>query len=314
VSFYDHGRELTETLARFVGEGLAEGERVVVVATGPHRAALDAALRDHGVNVARERLSGRFVEQDAAELLGTFLRDGTPQPDLFHETVGRLVTEAGSHGDPVRVFGEMVSLLWDQGRIGAAIDLETLWNALSGQTDFSLLCAYPTAGLDGARLGDVRDVCAVHSDLLPPASYADGDPTGSDSGGHFSQVFLPVHEAVVAVRRFVTAALRLWGDDDLVEDAVLVASELATNAVMHASSPFRLSVDRSIGVICLAIQDAASGQAREQSATDDGLSGRGMAIVNALSRRWGCDSLPAGKVVWAELVVGPGRHSSASRA
>jgi hypothetical protein len=82
-----------------------------------------------------------------------------------------------------------------------------------------------------------------------------------------------------------------------------VASELATNAVLHADSPFRVSVDRSIGVVCIAIQDAVEGLAEQQPPSRDEMTGRGMAIVNALSRRWGCDALPAGKVVWAELAA-----------
>jgi hypothetical protein len=43
----------------------------------------------------------------------------------------------------VRVFGEMVSLLWDAGLIDAAVELEVLWNELGVQYPFSLLCAYP---------------------------------------------------------------------------------------------------------------------------------------------------------------------------
>ena len=106
-----------------------------------------------------------------------------------------------------------------------------------------------------------------------------------------------------AVRRFVTGVMRLWREEAVTADAELVASELATNAVLHADSPFRVSVDRSVGVVCIAIQDAVEGIAEQQPPSHDEMTGRGMAIVSALSRRWGCDALPAGKVVWAELAA-----------
>lgn len=303
VSFYDHDRELIDVLARYVGDGLALGERVVVVATAAHRLALDDALAALGVDPDPARRTGYYVALDAAAMLETFMRGEVPDADLFVRHVGRLVSQAGADGTPVRVFGEMVALLWDEGNVTAAMRLEELWNAFAEQAEFTLLCAYPTAGLDGARLSDVRSICAAHSSLQPPPSYSVADAYGDGVSGRFTQVFLPVPEAVLAVRHFVTGVLRLWQEDAVVGDAELVASELATNAVLHADSPFRVSLDRSVGVVCIAIQDTVEGRAEEQPPTHDEMSGRGMTIVSALSRRWGCDALPSGKVVWAELAA-----------
>jgi anti-sigma regulatory factor (Ser/Thr protein kinase) len=303
VSFYDHDRELGDVLARYVAEGLAGGERVVVVATAPHRLALDDALRSYQVDPDGARKTGHYVALDAAAMLETFMRGGVPDADLFDRHVGTVVRHAGADGTPVRVFGEMVALLWGEDNVTGAMRLEELWNALAEQADFSLLCAYPTAGLNGARLADVRSICALHSSLQPPTSYSVGDAYGDGVSGHFSQVFIPVPEAVLAVRHFVTGVLRLWREEAMVPDAELVASELATNAVQHAASPFRVSVDRSIGVVCIAIQDAVDDRAEQQHPSSDEMGGRGMAIVDSLSRRWGCDALVSGKVVWAELVA-----------
>lgn len=301
MHFYDHDRELVEILADFVADGLDLGERVVVVGTGAHRAALDRTLSDRGLDPATLLTDGRYVSLDAAETLNSLLVDGTPDPTRFGSAVRALIATVTAGGSRVRIFGEMVSLLWDHDHIAAAIELETLWNEAMADSDFSLLCAYPTGGLDGARLGDVRDVCALHTELLPPSSYASDDPR-DDVGGYYSQVFIPVPQAVTAVRRFVTGVLRLWHEDDLVADATLVATELASNAISHADSPFRISVDRAVGVVCIAIQDATTTPARRRQAAIDADGGRGMAIVEALSRRWGCDDLIGGKVVWAELV------------
>lgn len=287
-------------MATYVAEGLVLGERVVVVATSAHLAALGVALRD--------RDTTHLVTRDAKATLDSFMVNGLPDPTGFLEAVGTIVTEARSHGVPVRIFGEMVSLLWDEGNVTGAVELESLWNDLQGAHDFTLLCAYPTSSLGSARLADVSDVCASHALVVPPASYLTGSLATEIVPSTHSQVFLPVPEAVTAVRRFVTEILDLWHERYLLPDALLVASELATNVVNHAGSPFRVSIDRSMGVVCIAIQDVATGQAVRQTVGDDVTNGRGMAIVEALSRRWGSDVLPSGKVVWAELAAVPGRH------
>lgn len=297
VNFYDHDPELVGLLATYVAEGLALGERAVVVATSPHLAALSALVDDLDTT--------QLVLIDAATLLGSFMIDGAPDQELFVSTVGVIVDEARAHGVPVRVFGEMVSLLWDEGNVTAAVALEALWNSMLSDVDFTLLCAYRTGSLDGARLADLGDICASHSVVVPPASYlAGGRPSGLIACTH-SQVFLPVPEAVTAVRRFVAEAIELWDENFLLPDALLVASELATNVVNHARSPFRVTIDRAMGVVCIAVQDVATLHAVRQTVGDDITSGRGMTIVEALSRRWGSDDLPSGKVVWAELAAAP---------
>jgi anti-sigma regulatory factor (Ser/Thr protein kinase) len=303
VSFYERDAELVETLARFVDEGLVRDERVIVVATEAHRNGLDALLLDHGVDTAQERDSGRLVVLDARETLDLILVDGALDADGFVANVTTMVHDARSDGRRVRAFGEMVALLWEVGDVTGALDLEERWTRLQDEMPFELLCAYPTSALGDARLGDVNDICAAHSGVLPPASYAAGSPAADATIAEYSQVFLPVPEAVAAVRRFVTEALRRWGERTLEMDASLVASELATNAVLHASSPFRVSIDRSVGVVCLSVQDVTPDPASPQDSTSHDGSGRGMMIVDALARRWGCDALPTGKVVWAELAT-----------
>jgi anti-sigma regulatory factor (Ser/Thr protein kinase) len=303
VSFYEHDAELITTLLRFVDEGLTLGERTVVIATAPHRAALSGELAGISVDADECQASGRLIMLDAAATLAWLLVDGAIDRGRLADLAGRLIEDARRDGVALRAFGEMVALLWEVGDVTGALELEEYWCDLVEEHDFELLCAYPTSALGDARLGDVSEICALHTSVLPPASYEAGTPSADATIAEYSQVFLPVPEAVAAVRRFVTEALQRWGEHDLIIDATLVVSELATNAVLHASSPFRVSVDRSVGVVCLAIQDIAPDHAQHRGFEGQDLSGRGMVIVEALSRRWGCDSLPTGKVVWAELAT-----------
>ena len=67
----------------------------------------------------------------------------------------------------VRAYGEMVNLLWRDGKAQQAIELEQLWNELASKYSFALLCAYATDSLDPADLTGIERICAVHSAVLP---------------------------------------------------------------------------------------------------------------------------------------------------
>lgn len=304
VNFYDDEVEAVASIARYVAEGLTNGERVVVLATPAHRRALDLLL-EQTVDLAWARRTARYLAFDAAGTLDTFMSDGSPDRDRFMACIGGIVAAARADGSTVRAFGEMVALLWDEGNVTGAIELESLWNDLAQHYPFSLLCAYHTSAFDDARLVDIGRVCDLHSSVLAPTSY-DADPDASHPytdavGDLHSEVFLPVPEAVPALRRFVTAVMELWGEEHLVWDATLVASEMATNAVRHGESPFRAVISRNAGVIRIGIEDIGPGWPAHRNARLDDLDGRGVAIVEALSHRWGCDKSPDGKITWAEL-------------
>lgn len=299
VHFYDHDHQVVDTLTTLVEEGLSRGERVVLIATAEHADELDRSALVRGVSLSEGRLDGRIVVLDAARSLAAFMVDGAPDPDLFRLSVGGVIADAGADGTPVRAFGEMVALLWDQGNVAGALRLEELWNQLAETHAFSLLCAYPQSALDRATLGDVDRVCGLHGDVH--AAYAASELSADGHGAAKSAVFVPVPQAVAAARRFVTLVLESWGERDLLADAALITSELATNAVRHAVSPFRTVVDRSRAGVRISIADLEPGEVAAGTADPTALAGRGVAIVEALASQWGCYPAPDGKVVWAEL-------------
>ena len=68
----------------------------------------------------------------------------------------------------MRIYGEMVAVLWDQGNVAAAIELERLWNELADSNPFSLFCAYPIRAFDlDAGAERFRKICAQHSAVIP---------------------------------------------------------------------------------------------------------------------------------------------------
>ena len=288
-------------LGPYVSEGLARDETVVVAATAAHLTALDASLHELGWDPAAQRSNGRFVPLDAARTLSTFMVDGTPDPTAFARTIGGIFDRT-REGSSIRVFGEMVALLWHEGNVAAALALEKLWNDLAAERSFTLLCGYPHAVLDQASLANVGRVCEMHAEILTPASYHTPGLTGHDPRlQQTSWAFLPVPKAIPALRRFVSGTLRSWDEDDLVADAVLVTSEMATNAINHADSPFHASLVRAAGIVRISIEDAGPGTATQRTADPDDLSGRGLLIIETLAASWGHGDLPDGKVVWAEF-------------
>lgn len=173
VQFYESDPFLVASLADFVGAGLQAGAAAVIIATQAHVAALEDELEAGGWDLATLATSGRYVRLDAAETLAKLLRAGRPDPKRFQELAGQSVARAAEGNRPVRVFGEMVGLLWAEGNFEAAIQLEALWNELRTNHDFALYCAYPIrvgAGEAGTRW--LQAVCAEHSRVLPAESYS----------------------------------------------------------------------------------------------------------------------------------------------
>jgi signal transduction histidine kinase len=172
VQFYEADTFLLDSLGGFIGAGLREGDACIVVATKEHRESLDERLQAYGLDVAAARASGQFVSLDASEVLSQFMVDGQPEPGRFAEIVGGLVARVAEGRPRTRIFGEMVALLWADGRSEAAIRLEELWNDLGRTRSFSLFCAYPMNCFDGKALPmGLNDVCAGHSRIIPTESY-----------------------------------------------------------------------------------------------------------------------------------------------
>lgn len=107
---------------------------------------------------------------------------------------------------------------------------------------------------------------------------------------------------VAAVRAWVRTTLTEWELAELADAATLIASELATNAVLHARTPYRVTVGTTdtAGVRVEVFDDNPRPPVR--AADDDGAtSGRGLQVLVAVASSWGTASDGTGKTVWAEI-------------
>jgi hypothetical protein len=164
VQFYGNDSELLETVGTFLSEGLAAGQPAIVIATKDHRGAIEQALEAHRIDVTAARHLGDLVMLDAEEMLATFMVDHAPVGSLFRRSVGDVIEQTlrGRERTPVRAYGEMVNVLWKQGRTEAAIRLEVLWNNLAETHAFSLLCGY-AIGNFYKQTDRLKEVCDLHS-------------------------------------------------------------------------------------------------------------------------------------------------------
>ncbi|MEV5413042.1 SpoIIE family protein phosphatase [Thermopolyspora sp. NPDC052614] len=104
------------------------------------------------------------------------------------------------------------------------------------------------------------------------------------------------------VRRLVRSTLAGWDLPDLVDTAELLACELVTNAVRHATRPIEVRLLRTDALLCEVTDDDHRLPAlRHATAMDEG--GRGLHLVSRLARRWGASRTATGKVVWFECAL-----------
>jgi hypothetical protein len=169
VHFYERDSALAQLVGGYLARAVQLGGAAIVIATEAHRRAFGARLAAAGIDLPRADGEQVVVWLDAAEVLARFMPAGGIDVEAFGREVGSLVPPAAGTGGPVRVYGEMVQLLWDAGMVVAALELEELWDDIVDQHHCSLMCAYRRSsvlGCEHARA--LQRVCELHSSVLPP--------------------------------------------------------------------------------------------------------------------------------------------------
>jgi anti-sigma regulatory factor (Ser/Thr protein kinase) len=122
-------------------------------------------------------------------------------------------------------------------------------------------------------------------------------------------MFVQRHDlrAVCDVRRFVRSALSHWNEDALADDAELMATELVTNALIHADSEVDVRLREAEDRIRVEVRDSdprpplPAPITFTSGADGDSEHGRGLLIVEALASAWGNAPRGRGKSVWFEM-------------
>ena len=166
--FYSDDESFLDHVSPFIGAALRDGAAAIVIATVSHRDSLLARLQASGVKVGAAIVEGRYLALDAAETLSACLVNGVVDSGRFQKNMSNLIIAAaqasGKHHLPVTIFGECVQLLWAQGRLDTAIQLEKVGNQLVKTYSVDILCGYPLSSFQGGIGSYVFDkICAEHS-------------------------------------------------------------------------------------------------------------------------------------------------------
>jgi hypothetical protein len=173
VLFYQDDDGLAGRVSEYLLEAIQQGGTAIVIATPDHRLLFDRRLTQAGIDIAAAQVSGSYLALDASETMRRFIIADWADPASFWLAVSPLIRQAAGTGPPVRIYGEMVALLWDDGLVNTAIEVEAMWNELGGQYPFSLLCAYPAQSVNGSHHHDaLAEVCRAHAVAVdvPPES------------------------------------------------------------------------------------------------------------------------------------------------
>jgi len=294
VDFYASVADLTQRACSYLAHALDEGAAVVIVATPAHLQAFGELLAARGVDLAAARAEGRLLSADAARTLSRFVVDGAIDEGRFEEVVGGLLRSAAAGGRRIAAYGEMVQLLWEQGEVGGALELETCWNRLAGSQPFSLYCAYRSESIDEHAEGR-EAIERLHDSLVDErASFGDSAERALSE--------FPCHRgAARAARHFALEVLRRWEMGARAEEVAVVVTELASNALRHAKSPFTVELARRDGRLRASVRDGSEQPPVVRELTNERYSGRGLVVVARLASDWGYDFLDGGKAVWAEF-------------
>jgi signal transduction histidine kinase len=181
LQVYEDEAFFARSVAGFLAGGLTMGRPAIIVATAAHHAAVLEALKEWHSQPAHFVASGQLRQLDAQETLGKIMDGREPSAQRFTAVLGTLIAQTARDcgGGSVYVHGEMVDLLWRDGKPEAATQLEALWNALSNELHFHLLCTYPMADFaDSSQVDAFEAVCSQHGRVYPTERYTEADDEG----------------------------------------------------------------------------------------------------------------------------------------
>jgi hypothetical protein len=175
VQLYQDDDFCTEAVSHFAAEGLARGEAVVLVSSTEHWQAILRRLAGKGFDPARMEGEGRLRQLDAAAMLERFMHEGMPVEARFRATVLPVLEQARARSEfsQVRVWGEMVNLLYLGGNSRASTRLEEFWGRVTEAEGIALLCSFLMDKFDPKIYdGELGDVCRCHGHVIPARDYA----------------------------------------------------------------------------------------------------------------------------------------------
>jgi hypothetical protein len=216
TQLYQDEAFLIEAATLFIRSGLQREEGVVVVATSAHREAFIRQLEAQGLQPQEAVRRGQFVLLDARLTLEGFMRDGMPEWTPFYEAAGGMIDSVRARYPKLRLYGEIVNLLWHEGQRDAALQLEDFWNDMVRMKEVAIFCSYMLDSLSGEAYDGLEAVCRAHTHLIPVRDYARFESAVSESSNEvFGRQLARMLESLASAQRPGTQmppaqAMLLW--------------------------------------------------------------------------------------------------------
>jgi hypothetical protein len=166
VLFYTNTPSLLFTLEKFVAEGLKAGESTVVIATSLHLNVLEENLDRRGIRLMEALASDAYIPVNATVGAADLVREHRLDEEMLRNVVKHLLSRARTRGRKVRLFGEMVAILWQRGYLTEALRLEELWSQWCVEEDITVFCAYPHSLFANQSRSRVHSVCQRHTHVI----------------------------------------------------------------------------------------------------------------------------------------------------
>ncbi|ALC19218.1 SpoIIE family protein phosphatase [Streptomyces pristinaespiralis] len=250
-----------------------------------------------------------YVDLDMEEGIAIFVRAGHLPPVLRHPD-GRTEELVVEGGPPLGVLADAEFTMTEAGLVPGTV-LTLLTDGLVESSQLPLEEGMRHVG-EALAAADPSDIGRVADELLGTADGRDDDVAVLLLRYDGSRVRpLRTHwtvwrltNAVLHARRFAARTLRSWGVAEEVDIALLVVSELVTNAIAHTQGEVGLDLTLSSDRLRIAVNDTSPRSPVIPADLDwEATGGRGLLIVEATTASWGSLPLSGGKQVWAEIEV-----------
>ncbi|MFJ3513961.1 SpoIIE family protein phosphatase [Streptomyces sp. NPDC090131] len=252
-----------------------------------------------------------YVDLDMEEGIARVVRAGHLPPILRHPdgVAEEMVVEGGP---PLGVLAEAEFPMTEAGLVpGTVLVLLTDGLVESARLPLEEGMRRVCEVLAAADPADPVDTGAVADELVAGVGRRDDDvallllrydgTAGRPKRSHWTVWRLP--NAVLHARRFTARTLRSWGVAEEIDAALLVVSELVTNAIAHTQGEVGMDLTLSADRLRIAVNDASPrSPVKPVWVSWESTGGRGLLIVEATTAAWGSVPLSGGKQVWAEIL------------
>lgn len=169
VLLYKNSDTLIRKITEFVTNGFAKGEPATLVLRSAHEQLLEQELHLLGYDLNVLQATKRLTLHDADDTLKKLMVNGMPDPRVFAGILQPIFEQTGPQAGNIRIYGEMVAVLWAEGNKRAALALEQMWNDSAATQQYDLFCAYSHADLSDTDFATVlSDIDRCHSRVITP--------------------------------------------------------------------------------------------------------------------------------------------------